>query len=320
MVRTSVLKVLVVYIAVSAVILVSARFFTGGNEFISSIPIFLSVLLLVPIYTWYKNYCKKRELSEEICRRDRSGVLLWIPLLFVLALVVRVPSVLLFGAPYEKTPVIYLLILTILVIDQVDVSVFGFQAEEIGKSLLFGLLFFAILDGVALLILYSMVYLFCGQIPIQSYHMLPFILTMPFMTLCVGISEEGLFRGYMQTYLEKFYSSKHALLFQAVLFGVWHFVWDLHPFDPVHMVFYVLSTFVIGLLFGYFYSKTRKLMPLVFAHGLFDSVPQGIVENQSAWDALRTGPLSNQILVWTLPYIISVVLTLLFVKYLTEEV
>lgn len=134
-----------------------------------------------------------------------------------------------FGMPYEKTPLIYLLIFTILVIEETDVSAFGFKTKNIGKSLLFGFLFFAILDGLALLILYFLVYVFTSQIPVQSYNMLPFILTMPFMTLCVGISEEGLFRGYMQIHLEKIYTSKQAIIIQAILFGVWHYVWDLHP-------------------------------------------------------------------------------------------
>ena len=107
------------------------------------------------------------------------------------------------------------------------------------------------------------------------------------MTFCVGINEEGFFRGYVQTHFEKFYSSKQAILIQSILFGVWHFVWDLHPFAPIHMTFYVGSTFLIGLVFGYFYSKTKNLVPLVFAHGLFNSIPQGVVENRLALEAWR---------------------------------
>jgi len=222
--------------------------------------------------------------------------------------------------PYEKTPLIYLTILTVLIVEQTDVSVFGFKTRNIGKSLLFGFLFFIILDGLASLTFYLLLFGFTNRIPVQSYNVLPFILTMPFMTLCVGISEEGLFRGYMQTHLEKFYTSKQAILIQAVLFGVWHFVWGLNPFDPVYMFSYVSVTFLIGLLFGYFYSKTRNLAPLVFAHGLFDSVPQAIVENQSAFDAFQTISLSFQGLAWILPYIVSAMLTLLFIKYLVKEI
>jgi membrane protease YdiL (CAAX protease family) len=318
--RNAVPKVFFVYFAVAAIILLSRYFFQTENESITSLPILLSVLLTAPIYIWFKISCKKKEFSKELNGRDKSAVLSWIFTLFLLALSVRIPSVIWSGMPYEKTPLIYLTILTIILIEEIDVSAFGFKIRNIGKSLLFGLLFFAILDGLALLVSYLLIYVFTSQIPVQSYNVLPFLLTMPFMTLCVGISEEGLFRGYMQTHLEKLYTSKQAILIQAILFGVWHFVWGLNPFDPVYMGSYVGFTFLIGLLFGYFYSKTTNLTPLVFAHGLFNSVPQGIVENQSAFDAFETVSLLGQVLVWLLPYVVSAVITLLFIKYLAKEI
>jgi len=313
-------KVLLIYFAVAVIIFLNGYFFTVENESITSIPVLLSVLLVIPIYVWCKTSCKKTEFSKETDGRNKSTVLSWIFALFILALSVRIPSVLLFGMPYEKTPLIYLTILTILVIEKADVSAFGFKTRNIQKSLLFGFLFFFILDGLASLGFYLLIYFFTGQVPVQSYNILPFLLTMPFMTLCVGISEEGLFRGYMQTHLEKFYTSKQAMVIQAILFGVWHFVWGLNPFDPVYMLSYVGFTFLVGLLFGYFYSKTRNLTPLVFAHGLIDSVPAGIVENQSAFNVFQTISQSYQGLTWILPYIVSVMLTLLFIKYLVKKI
>ena len=313
-------KVILVYFAVAVIIFLNGYFFGAENESIASIPVLLSVLLVIPIYVWWKTSCKKTEFSEEINGRDKSVVLSWIFGLFILALSVRIPSVLLFGMPYEKTPLIYLTILTILIIEKTDVSAFGFKTRNIGKSLVFGFLFFFILDGLASLGFYLLIYVFTSQIPVQYYNVLPFILTMPFMTLCVGISEEGLFRGYMQTHLEKFCTSKQAILIQAILFGVWHFVWGLNPFDPVYMLSYVGFTFLVGLLFGYFYSKTRNLAPLVFAHGLFNSVPAGIVENQSTFDAFQTISPSYQGITWILPYIVSAILVLFFIKYLVKEI
>ena len=320
MTRSAVPKVLLVYFAVAVIIFLSGYFFKAEDESVTFIPVLLSVLLVIPIYVLWKTSCKKTELSKEINGRDKNTVLSWIFALFILALSVRIPSVLLFGMPYEKTPLIYLTILTILFIEKVVISAFGFKTRNIWKSLIFGFLFFVILDGLASLGFYLLIYVFTSQIPVQSYNVLPFILAMPFMTLCVGISEEGLFRGYMQTHLERFYSSKQAILIQAILFGVWHFVWGLNPFDPVYMLSYVGITFLIGLLFGYFYSKTRNLAPLVFAHGLFDSVPAGIVENQSALDAFQTISPLYQGVTWFLPYIVSAILALLFIKYLVKEI
>jgi len=318
--RCAIPKILLVYFAVAVIIFLNGHFFRAESESVTSIPVLLSVLLVIPIYIWWKTSCKKTEFSKETNGRDKNTVLSWIFALFILALSVRIPSVLLFGMPYEKTPLIYLTILTILFIEKVDISAFGFKTRNIWKSLLLGFLFFVILDGLASLSFYLLIHVFTSQIPVQSYNILPFILTMPFMTLCVGISEEGLFRGYMQTHLERFYSSKQAILIQAILFGVWHFVWGLNPFDPVYMLSYVGITFLVGLLFGYFYSKTRNLAPLVFAHGLFDSVPAGIVENQSALDAFQTISPSYQGITWILPYIVSAMLTLLFIKYLVKEI
>jgi len=318
--RSAIPKILLVYFTVAVIIFLNGYFFRAENESITSIPVLLSVLLVIPIYIWCKTSCEKRGFPKQTNGRDKNTVLSWIFALFILALSVRIPSVLLFSMPYEKTPLIYLTILTILIIQKTDVSAFGFKTRNIRKSLLFGFLFFIILDGLASLGFYLLIYVFTSQITVQYYNVLPFILTMPFMTLCVGISEEGLFRGYMQTHLEKFYTFKQAILIQAILFGIWHFVWGLNPFDPVYMLSYVGFTFLVGLLFGYFYSKTRNLAPLVFAHGLFDSVPAGIVENQSALDAFQTISPSYQGLTWILPYIVSAVLTLLFIKYLVKEV
>ncbi len=320
MARNGCFKVLLAYFAIAFTILLTGHFFPAENENTTSIPVLLSVLLLIPLLAWHKSYRKKASLSKEADGRDKGTVLLWIFALFILALSIRIPSVLLFNLPYEKTPLIYLVILTMLIVEKTDVSAFGFKTKNIGKSLLFGLLCFVVLDGFAIVSSYVLVYAFTNQMPVQSYDVTPLFLTLPFMTLCVGISEEALFRGYMQTHLEKFYTVRKAILIQAILFGAWHFVWNLSPFDPFGMLGYVEITSLIGLFFGYFYSKTRNLAPLVFAHGLFDSVPQGIIENESAFNAFQTIPLINQILTFLLPYVVAMISTFLFLKYLARKI
>lgn len=285
----------------------------------SAVPIVVSVTLLFPFYIWYKGYRRATELSKEIKVTDRDTAILWVFALFVLALSVRIPSVLLFGAPYEKTPVILLTVLVIAVIEKTDISVFGFTAKRFGRSLVYGLAFFLLLNTMSLVLTWALIFTFTGQVAFQAYDPLPFVSAMPFMTLCVGISEEGLFRGYMQTRLEKAYTLRKAIVFQALLFGAWHFVWNLQPFDLPAMMQYVTITSFLGLLFGYFYTKTRNLTPLIFAHGLWDSVAQGIQENTLANDALRAIAQPIQILIFALPYAVAAVLTFLFVKYLVRR-
>ena len=64
-----------------------------------------------------------------------------------------------------------------------------------------------------------------------------------------------------------------------MLFGVWHFVWHVLPFNLFEMGIHVLSTFLFGLVFGLFYRESGNLVPLILAHGLVDTVGYGAVFN-----------------------------------------
>jgi membrane protease YdiL (CAAX protease family) len=314
------IRTLSIYYVITVIILLSAYFFPAQDVRLVYLPILLSVLLLAPIYVWQSNYRNKTELQRETLRRDKDTMLFWIFALFALALSVRIPSVLLFNQPYEKAPLIYLVILTILLVEKSDLSAFGFKTEKLGKSHLYGFAFFAILNGLTLLVSYVLIYGFTGQMPVQSFDIMSSLLSMPFMTLCVGISEECLFRGYMQTHLEKLYTPRKAILIQAILFGVWHFVWNLNPFNPFGIAQYVITTLFIGLVFGYFFSKTRNLVPLIFAHGLWDSIPPWIIENESVMHYFGTFPTPDQILVLILPFTVSAIAAVFFIKYFVKEI
>jgi membrane protease YdiL (CAAX protease family) len=310
----AVLKAILTYFALALIIFISAYLFSAD------VAMFFSILLLIPILIWQENCSEKERLSKQVDGRDKGTILFWIFALLILALFVRIPSALLFGMPYEKTPLIYLTVFAIIVIEKTEISAFDFRTQNIGKAIFQGSIFYAILGGSTLLIDYLLIYAFTNQMPFQSYAIEIFLLVMPFHMLCVGISEEGFFRGYAQTHLEKFYGVNKAILIQAVLFGIWHFVWDLNPFNPWGMIQYVAITFFIGLLFGYFYSKTRNLASVVIAHGLWNSVQLGILANQAAYDALQAIPMATQILILFLPYAISVTATILFVKFLVKQI
>ncbi|MCJ7423973.1 CPBP family intramembrane metalloprotease [Candidatus Bathyarchaeota archaeon] len=320
MIRNAVLKTVLAYYTVAVVILLSGYFAPARTEFVTYVPILLSVLLLVPLYMWQRNYRLRTGLLREISEKDKRSVIFCSLALFILALSVRIPSVLMMGIPYEKTPLIYLIVLTMLIIGKTDLSAFGFRTEKLGKSLLYGFAFFAVLGGLMSLVSYVLIYGFVNQVAVESYDAVSSMLSMPFMILCVGLSEEGLFRGYIQARLQKVCSLRTAILFQAFLFGLWHFVWNLSPFDPFVMTQYVLSTFLMGLLFGYFFAKTGSLVSLVFAHGLWDSVLPWIIEKKVTMDYFSTFPLSSQVLVAILPLVVAAAVTVLFVKYLVNRV
>lgn len=310
-----ILKVIVPYFVVASLILASGYFFPWD----STVPIFLSIILLVPLFIWYYSYFDKEKLSKQISGKSKPSVFFWVLALFLLAMLVRIISVMSFNQPYEKTPLIYLTLLTILFVDRTDVSAFGFKTQKIWRALLYGVVFYLLFGGLALLLMCSFVYYFTGQNLIAMYDFTFFLLAMPFMTLCVGISEEGLFRGYMQTHFQKFYTPTKAILIQAVFFGVWHFVWNLNPFDPFGMAMYITTTFFIGLVFGYFYSKSRNLVPLIITHGLWNSVLSGMPQS-AEYEIIGAMSATNQIVTSFVPYMISTVLAVLFIKYVVKEI
>jgi membrane protease YdiL (CAAX protease family) len=310
-----------VFFAITSVVLLSASFFPSINDFsVSSVSILLSILLLIPLYVWVRTRRNVKEFSQQTDTKDKDLVLFRIFLLFTLAMIVRLPSVLAFSMPYEKTPLIFLLILAIVYVEEANLSAFGFKTKEMGKSLLHGLMVFVLLGVLVTTTFYYLLYLLTQQIPIESTSVVPVLLTLPFMTLCVGISEEGFFRGYVQTHLERIGTLKQAILAQAMLFGAWHFVWHLSPLDFVGMGQHVAETFFIGLLFGYFYSKSKNLVPLILAHGLLDSVPYGLITNHSAEVLITSLPIPNQILLYTLPYAFAGLAAFLFTKRFVSEI
>lgn len=315
----NVLKVLVVYFAVSVLLLLSGFLFPSSGEFLNSVPIALSVLLLLPIFLWYKSYRRQTELSPQVAEKSKGAVVFCIFSLFALAMVVRFPSVLLFGVPYEKTPLIYLLILTIVFVEKTEISAFGLKTRGIGKALLYGIAYFTVFSFLPGVVLNLLTYVSLGQLAIQSYDFSSFLLVMPFMTLCVGISEEALFRGYIQNRFERFYSKRRANLFQALLFGFWHIVWYISNPNLFYMAGYIMTTFIIGLFFGYFYSKARNIVPLIVAHGLHNSLFQGFKLNQEVLEIIGNLPAHSQMLIWLTPYIFSGLLTFIFTKYAVRE-
>lgn len=93
--------------------------------------------------------------------------------------------------------------------------------------------------------------------------------------------EEGLFRGVMLPHFRIRYSARRALLFQALLFAIWHLNWPIknwlwHGSSAGEAGFEALSlllaTFISGLFYGYLYLKTNNLWGPFLAHTINNSV------------------------------------------------
>ena len=272
------LIVAILYVAVSFLIFSSGFIEIAKVSDLSVLPAVVSLVLLVPLFFWYKRHKQRRELSSVV---EVDGGFVWVEVLglFLAAMAVRVPMVLVLGMSYEKTAVVYLVVLTAVLIKKNSLDVYGFRTERFARSLGVGLAYYLVFAVPLFATWWGLAYIFTGKTVLTGYNPLPDLFIFPFMTLCVGVSEEGLFRGFMQTRLAKVYSRKKALWSQASLFGLWHFVWHVSPFNPFEMTIHVFTTFIFGLVFGYFYQESGNLVPLVLTHGLVDTVGTGAVLN-----------------------------------------
>ena len=75
------------------------------------------------------------------------------------------------------------------------------------------------------------------------------------------ILEEMLFRGAVTTELLKRYSPQKAILFSALIFGIFHI-------NPAQ----VLNAFLLGLLLAWLFYKTHSLIPGILIHILNNSL------------------------------------------------
>jgi hypothetical protein len=91
-------------------------------------------------------------------------------------------------------------------------------------------------------------------------HNIPLLI---FTALTAGVTEELIFRGYMQPRLEKAFNSPViAVIITAFLFGVLH--------SPYGTLIQFLNPLFIGALFSVFYWKYRNIKILILCHFLVD--------------------------------------------------
>jgi membrane protease YdiL (CAAX protease family) len=306
------LAIVAVYALASLLVFASDLVQLGRIEDIELAPMMVSLVLLIPLTLWYAQARTQGAALDS--KVERRAVWSEVLVLFSLAMVVRIPFVLLLGMSFEKTPLIYLLALTVILVKKANLRSFGFKTEKLGVSLLTGLIYYLTFAFSMFSFLLISVYLATGHLLIVGYEPLPSMLVFPFMTFCVGVSEEGLFRGFMQTRLSLAYSKKQALWAQALLFGIWHFVWHITPFDPIGMIVHVSSSLVFGLVFGRFFEISGNLVPLILAHGMVDTVDYGAVINPQ----LDSMQVSIQLL-QALSFIVGIINLALLTKRLATK-
>jgi len=105
-----------------------------------------------------------------------------------------------------------------------------------------------------------------------------------FQWVMVGACEETMFRGLIQSYLQKNQNGfieilGHSLhvgtVIGAVIWGAFHFINILvMPIGPV--VFFVVLTTIAGLALGYAYQETGSLLTTIIVHNTIFGVPLAI--------------------------------------------
>jgi membrane protease YdiL (CAAX protease family) len=82
------------------------------------------------------------------------------------------------------------------------------------------------------------------------------------IAVTAGVTEEIVVRGYAQTRLEQLRAPTAViLLLPTALWGVLHVYQGLGA---------ALTIFGLGLMYAWYFNRTRRLWPLILAHILFD--------------------------------------------------
>ena len=82
------------------------------------------------------------------------------------------------------------------------------------------------------------------------------------LNIVAPVTEEFLFRGIILRGFLGAYSARNAILLSAFLFAAFH----LNPWQGI-------GAFLLGLLFGWWYVRTRSLLPCLVGHALFNAIP-----------------------------------------------
>jgi membrane protease YdiL (CAAX protease family) len=97
---------------------------------------------------------------------------------------------------------------------------------------------------------------------------LAFFLTIVTIVVIAPISEEILFRGYLQTWLKKLFGKKIGILFASFIFALFHFSYP----QGYGNITIIGSLFVVAIYFGILYERQKSLISPIIAHMIFNTI------------------------------------------------
>lgn len=144
----------------------------------------------------------------------------------------------------------------------------GLSAPQWGKDLVLGvsIMFATALLRIPFVILFmtpGSVHLDAMPTPFQSPSTTAEFLWIFPSAITIGFAEELLTRGYLISRLLRLVGPWKSVILSSLVFSVGHSLNDLLA---------VTVAFILGLVYGFTFVKTRRLCPLVFGHSLGDII------------------------------------------------
>jgi membrane protease YdiL (CAAX protease family) len=173
--------------------------------------------------------------------------------------------------------------LLIYYISKGNLKEYGFNLREVPHFTHKRMLVIGVLFGILFSLRYIVQFVTGAPLDI-SYPVTPLNIVgnMTFQWIIVGVSEETMFRGLVQTYLMERLEGTVEIagrefhvgtVIAAIFWGGFHFINVLIGMSIDTAFFLVLITTAIGLLMGYAYQKTRSLLTTIVVHNTIFGVP-----------------------------------------------
>lgn len=106
--------------------------------------------------------------------------------------------------------------------------------------------------------------------------------TLGFQLLLSGTSEEILFRAFPIAVLgyvfhkHEYKNCALEIIFSALLFAIAHISWSISPFTISFSWFQLIYAFVLGLIYGITYVKSKSIIYPMIMHGLSNFLMVGV--------------------------------------------
>lgn len=168
------------------------------------------------------------------------------------------------------------IVLILMYLRQTDrkVSAVGIHSRNWDNNVILAALTILVFNGI--LIGGSFLSLFILNMqPYISFYKLDYIVFDLVYQTANAFMEEMLFRGLMLICFMSIMRSTKANLLQGFLFGLWHIVWPINSYLGGLIgvgaalgwaIEYMLSSMIIGILWGYMFQKTGSLISPILLH------------------------------------------------------